>query len=78
MWRRKTGKIDIKPIGDSRPYVLWRRVSTQEQEVSGLGLEAQLTIAKMFMAKVVNYFRSLYLWVNLQLNLCKMLLVRGL
>ena len=52
MWTgKKRKKIEIKPIGDSRPYVLWRRVSTQEQEASGLGLEAQLTIAKMFMAK---------------------------
>ena len=51
MWKRKSRKIEIKPIGDARPYVLWRRVSTQEQEASGLGLEAQLTIAKMFMAK---------------------------
>ena len=51
MWKRKSREIDIMPIGDSRPYVLWRRVSTQEQEVPGLGLETQLTIAKMFMAK---------------------------
>lgn len=35
-------------IKDVRPYVLWRRVSTKEQGKSGLGLEAQFAIAKMF------------------------------
>ena len=32
-----------------RPYVLWRRVSTKEQGNSGLGLEAQLTMAEYCM-----------------------------
>lgn len=35
-------------IKDQRPYVLWRRVSTKEQGASGLGLEAQLAIARTF------------------------------
>lgn len=35
-------------IKDSRPYVLWRRVSTKQQGESGLGLEAQFAIAQMF------------------------------
>lgn len=35
-------------IKDQRPYVLWRRVSTKEQGFSGLGLEAQLAIARTF------------------------------
>lgn len=35
-------------IKDKRPYVLWRRVSTKTQGESGLGLEAQYTIAKAF------------------------------
>lgn len=35
-------------IRDRRDYVLWRRVSTKGQGESGLGLEAQLGIAKMF------------------------------
>lgn len=35
-------------IKDNRPYVLWRRVSTKGQGESGLGLEAQFAIAKMF------------------------------
>ena len=43
--------IDIQPTTDSRPYVLWRRVSTVGQGESGLGLEAQETIARMFMGK---------------------------
>lgn len=35
-------------ISDPRPYVLWRRVSTEKQGESGLGLEAQLTMARLF------------------------------
>ena len=38
-------------IADPRPYVLWRRVSTEKQGESGLGLEAQLTMARMFTRK---------------------------
>ena len=44
-------KVEIRTIEESRPYVLWRRVSTEEQGESGLGLEGQTTIAKMFMGK---------------------------
>ncbi|MCM1142415.1 MAG: recombinase family protein [Muribaculum sp.] len=33
----------------NRPYVLWRRVSTKHQSDSGLGLEAQQSIAEYFM-----------------------------
>lgn len=40
--------IKVPVIKDTRPYVAWRRVSTKEQGKSELGLEAQLTIIKMF------------------------------
>ena len=48
---KKRGGIDISPVKDKRPYVLWKRVSTEGQGESGLGLEAQEAIAKMFMRK---------------------------
>ena len=47
----KKKQTEIKTIQEARPYALWRRVSTEEQGASGLGLEAQLSIAKMFMGK---------------------------
>ena len=54
-------KSEFKTIQEARPYVLWRRVSTQEQGASGLGLEAQLTIAKTFMGKdPVEIFTDVY------------------
>jgi len=58
---RKTSKLEIQPIQDSRPYVLWRRVSTDEQGQSGLGLAAQESIAKMFMGRdPVEIFTDVY------------------
>lgn len=41
--------IDIIP--ETRPYVLWKRVSTVKQGESGLGLAAQEAIAKTFMGR---------------------------
>lgn len=59
MARKK--KVEIKLIQDGRDYILWRRVSTVGQGESGLGLEAQLTIAKTFMGKdPVQIFTDVY------------------
>lgn len=48
---KKKKEIEIHEVKDRRPYVLWKRVSTEGQGESGLGLEAQEAIAKMFMKK---------------------------
>lgn len=78
MSRKK--RAEVKTIQESRPYVLWRRVSTQEQGTSGLGLEAQLTIAKMFMGRdAVEVFTDVHTGTKLRqceglwaaINLCK-------
>jgi len=48
-------------IMESRPYVLWRRVSTKQQGCSGLGLDAQLTIAEYYMrSEPVKVFTDVY------------------
>lgn len=54
-------------IRDTRPYVLWRRVSTDEQGESGLGLEAQVTIARLFTQRdPVAVFTDVYTGTKLR------------
>lgn len=73
-------KVEIQIVKDSRPFVLWRRVSTESQGESGLGLEAQLTIAKMFMGRdPVDVFTDVFSGTKLKqckglwdaIDLCK-------
>ena len=46
---------------NNRPYVLWRRVSTKQQGNSGLGLDAQQSIAEYFMhGEPVKVFTDVY------------------
>ncbi len=46
---------------NNKPYVLWRRVSTKQQGSSGLGLDAQQSIAEYFMhGEPVKVFTDVY------------------
>lgn len=65
-------RLDIKIsdgllIKDTRPYVLWRRVSTKGQGDSGLGLDAQLAIARTFTQREpVEVFTDVYTGTKLK------------
>lgn len=46
---------------NNRPYALWRRVSTKQQDNSGLGLEAQVAIGEYYMhAPAQKIFTDVY------------------
>lgn len=78
MGKRK--KIEIRKVEDRRPYVLYRRVSTEGQGNSGLGLEAQEAIALANMQRdYVQMFTDVYSGTKLReckelwraIDLCK-------
>lgn len=73
-------KVIIKKVEDRRPYVLYRRVSTEGQGNSGLGLEAQEAIALANMQRdYVQMFTDVYSGTKLKeckalweaIDLCK-------
>lgn len=73
-------KVVIKKVEDRRPYVLYRRVSTEGQGNSGLGLEAQEAIALANMQRdYVQMFTDVYSGTKLKeckalweaIDLCK-------
>lgn len=76
----KKRKIEIKKVEDRRNYVLYRRVSTEGQGNSGLGLEAQEAIALANMQRdYVQMFTDVYSGTKLKeckalweaIDLCK-------
>ena len=65
-------KVEIKKVTDRRPYVIYRRVSTEGQGNSGLGLEAQEAICLANMQREpVQMFTEVY--SGTKLKQCKML-----
>lgn len=73
-------KVVIKKVEDRRPYVIYRRVSTDGQGDSGLGLDAQEAIIRANMQREpVQMFTEVYSGTKLKqckelweaINLCK-------
>lgn len=68
--KKNNNQQEFKVFSESRPYVLWRRVSTKKQGDSELGLMAQEAVANVCMGREPEkVFTDVY--TGTKLRLCK-------